>query len=66
MEVLVLTMGKLLTPAQIEQLANCDEVKGLLTQDNTPSAGNGYCGSSGGFGTEELEQWQRMIHWPTP
>lgn len=66
LEKLVRGMWKLLTPAQCVCFTNSQEVKSLLAQDNTPPTHGGFQGSLGGFGTEELEEWQRMIHWPTP
>jgi len=66
LEKLVKSMWKLLTPAQCVRFTNSQEVKSLMAHDNMPPARGGYQGSMGGFGTEELEEWQRMIHWPTP
>ena len=66
LEKLIKSMWKLLTPAQCVSFTNSQEVKSLLAHDNTPPVCGGYQGSMGGFGTEELEEWQRMIHWPTP
>ncbi len=66
LEKLVRSMWKLLTPAQCVRFTESQEVKSLLAQDNTPPRHGGFQGSLGGFGTEELEEWQRMVHWPTP
>ncbi|PKU24153.1 hypothetical protein CWS72_12505 [Telmatospirillum siberiense] len=59
-------MWSLLTPTQCVRFTNSEEVKSLLAHDNTPPTRGGFRGSLGGFGTEELEEWQRMVHWPTP
>jgi hypothetical protein len=67
LKLLITTMEKILTPDQYLKLVNTDEVRGLLHQDNSPTRHQGgFQGSLGGFGTEELEGWQRMVHWPTP
>jgi hypothetical protein len=66
LEKLIKSMWNLLTPIQSARFTSSQEVKSLLTQDNAPAVTGGYQGSMGGFGTEELEEWQRMVHWPTP
>ncbi len=66
LEKLVRSMWKLLTPAQCVRFSKSQDVQTLLTQDNMPPESDGFRGSLGGFGTEELEEWQRMVHWPTP
>jgi len=59
-------MGALLTPEQCARLKNMDEIKCILEQDNSPAPLAGCCGSIGGFGTEELEEYQRMLYQPIP
>lgn len=66
LEKLVRTMWNLLTPTQCVRFTSSKDVQGLLAHDNTPPIPGGFQGSLGGFGTEELEAWQRMVHWPTP
>jgi hypothetical protein len=65
-ETVVRTIGQLLTPAQRGKLNALDAVKALFEQDHAAPAERGYCGTLGGFGTEELEEWERTRHSPIP
>lgn len=66
LETIIRTMWDLLTPTQCFRLSNDSHIKAILSQDNQPAPAGSYQGSMGGFGSEELETWQRLVHWPTP
>jgi hypothetical protein len=64
------TMWDLLTPCQCVRLTSDEYVQTLFDQDNRSHCQSGPQetpqGTLGGFGTEELEEWQKMVRWPTP
>jgi hypothetical protein len=53
-------VGSLLSKDQLRLLANMDQIKAILAQDNGAGAETGCQGSLGGFGTEELLEWERL------
>ncbi|MDR3436244.1 hypothetical protein [Telmatospirillum sp.] len=63
---LIRTMWNLLTPEQSLRLANDRQIKALFHKGSQSETSGGYQGTLGGFGTEELEEWQRTAHQPTP
>ena len=65
-EKVVRAIGQLLTPEQCARLKDLSTVKTLLHQDNVAPARSVCCGTLGGFGTEELEEWERAKGWLLP
>ena len=53
-------IGTVMTPNQLCFLSRMSEVKKILEQENVGLAEQGCQGSLGGFGTEELQEWERM------
>ncbi|MTJ81139.1 MAG: hypothetical protein F8N37_08985 [Telmatospirillum sp.] len=58
-ETVIRAMGELLTSEQRARLKADRAVASLLEQDRTRPTINAFCGTLGGFGTEELEAWER-------
>jgi hypothetical protein len=61
---IVRAIGQLLTPEQCVRLKAMDTVKTVLEQDNVAPTEHGWCGSLGGFGTEELDEWEWVRRGP--
>jgi hypothetical protein len=66
LETVIRAIGQLLTPEQCVALKTMTSVKSLLDQDNIDPIRNRCCGTLGGFGTEELEEWERARAWLVP
>jgi hypothetical protein len=62
LEELTRCMWKTLSPAQRLHVIDSLEMNSLIQQPPSPLNHGSYQGSCGGFGSEELEEWQRPSH----